>query len=103
MDRVLPEKVMYTSPFDKSLLDETLNLEANKSILSQLGNLEEHKVVKLAATERSIPDDELFYGNRQWGHGSKREFFTINETFDFGNGDEWDDGGVEGYNVLTEF
>ena len=103
MDRVLPEKVMYTSPFDKSLLDETLNLEANKSILSQLGNLEEHKVVKLTATERSIPDDELFYGNRQWGHGSKREFFTINETFDFGNGDEWDDGGVEGYNVLTEF
>ena len=102
MDRVLPEKVIYTSPFDKSLLDETMNLEANKGIVSQLGNLEEHKVVRLSATERDIPDDELFYGNRQWGHGSKREFFTVNETFDFANGEEWDDG-EEGYNVLTEF
>ena len=102
MDRVLPEKVIYTSPFDKSLLEETVNLEANKGIVSQLGNLEEHKVVKLSATERSIPDDELFYGNRQWGHGSKREFFAVNETFDFANGDEWDDGEAE-YNVLTEF
>lgn len=102
MDRVLPEKVIYTSPFDQSLLEETVNLEANKGIVSQLGNLEEHKVVKLAATERSIPDDELFYGNRQWGRGCNREFFTINETFDFGNGTEWDDG-EEGYNVLTEF
>lgn len=102
MDRVLPEKVIYTSPFDQSLLDETANLEANKGIISQLGNLEEHKLVKLNATERSIPDDELFYGNRQWGHGSNREFFTISETFDFGNGEEWDDCG-EAYNVLTEF
>jgi hypothetical protein len=102
MDRVLPEKVIYTSPFDQSLLDETANLEANKGIVSQLGNLEEHKVVKLNATERSIPDDELFYGNRQWGHGRNRDFFTINETFDFANGQEWDDGEEE-YNVLTEF
>lgn len=102
MDRVLPEKVIYTSPFDPSLLEETMNLEANKGIVSQLGNLEEHKVVRLSATERDIPDDELFYGNRQWGRGCNREFFTINETFDFGNGEEWDDG-EEGYNVLTEF
>ena len=102
MDRVLPEKVIYTSPFDQSLLEETLNLEANKGIVSQLGNLEEHKVVRLSATERDIPDDELFYGNRQWGRGSNREFFTINETFDFGNGEEWDDG-EEAYNVLMEF
>jgi hypothetical protein len=102
MDRVLPEKVIYTSPFDQSLLEETLNLEANKGIVSQLGNLEEHKVVRLSATERDIPDDELFYGNRQWGRGSNREFFTINETFDFANGQEWDDG-EEAYNVLTEF
>lgn len=102
MDRVLPEKVIYTSPFDQSLLDETANLEANKGIISQLGNLEEHKLVKLNATERSIPDDELFYGNRKWGHGRNRDFFTINETFDFGNGQELDDG-EEAYNVLTEF
>ncbi len=102
MDRVLPEKVIYTSPFDQSLLDETANLEANKGIISQLGNLEEHKLVKLNATERSIPDDELFYGNRKWGHGSNRDFFIINEKFDFGNGEEWDDCG-EAYNVLTEF
>jgi hypothetical protein len=58
--------------------------------------------VRLSATERDIPDDELFYGNRQWGRGSNREFFTINETFDFANGQEWDDG-EEAYNVLTEF
>ena len=32
----------------------------------------------------------------------KREFFTVNETFDFANGCEWDDGEAE-YNVLTEF
>ena len=47
MDRVLPETVRYASPFDQSLLDETAKLEANKSIVSQLGNLEEHRVVKL--------------------------------------------------------
>ena len=47
MDRVLPETVIYTSPFDKSMLEETAKLEANKSIVSQLGNLEEHRVVKL--------------------------------------------------------
>lgn len=102
MDRVLPEKVIYTSPFDPSLLEETMNLEANKGIVSQLGNLEEHKVVRLSATERDIPDDELFYGNRQWGRGCNREFFTVNETFDFANGEEWDDGD-ESYNVLTDF
>ena len=34
MDRVLPEKVAYMSPFDQSLIDETVNLPANKSIVS---------------------------------------------------------------------
>ena len=102
MDRVLPETVAYASPFDKSLIDETVNLPANKSIASQLGNLEEHRVVKLDSTSRDIPDDELFYGNRQWGHGINRQFFTVNETFDFQNGCEWEDPETE-YNILTEF
>jgi hypothetical protein len=102
MDRILPEQVAYTSPFDKSLIEETLNLPANKSIVSQLGNLEEHRVVKLDGSERDIPQDELFYGNRQWGHGMKREFFSVNQSFDFMNGTDWEDPEEE-YNILTEF
>ena len=52
---------------------------------------------------RNIPDDELFYGNRQWGHGQTREFFAVNETFDFGNGTHWDDGEGQEYSILSEF
>lgn len=102
MDRILPEQVAYTSPFDKSLIEETLNLPANKSIVSQLGNLEEHRVVKLDGSERDIPQDELFYGNRQWGHGMNRQFISVNQSFDFMNGTDWEDPEEE-YNILTEF
>ena len=51
---------------------------------------------------RDIPEDELFYGNRQWGHGQRREFFTVNQTFDFMSGSDWEDQD-DAYNVLTEF
>lgn len=84
------------------MADEILNSEAHKSIVSQLGNLEEYKPVKIGYSERDIPQDELFYGNRQWGLGMNREFFTVNETFDFQNGCEWQDPG-EGYQILSEF
>ena len=102
MDRVLPEVIQYNTPLDKSMVDEILKSDAHKSIVSQLGKMEEYKPVKIGYSEREIPEDELFYGNRQWGCGMNRQFFTVNETFDFGNGCEWDDG-EKGYNVLTEF
>jgi len=102
MDRVLPEVLQYNTPLDKSMADEILKSEAHKSIVSQLGKMEEHKPIKLEGSSRETPQDELFYGNRQWGHGSNRDFFTVNETFDFFNGDDWD-AGEEPYDVLTEF
>lgn len=91
MDRVLPDVIQYNTPLDKSMADEILNSEAHKSIVSQLGNLEEYKPVKIGYSEREIPDDELFYGNRQWGHGMNRQFFSVNQTFDFMNGCDWED------------
>lgn len=102
MDRVLPEVVQYNIPVDKSMSDEILNSEAYKSIVSQLGNLEEHRVVKVSGADRNIPDDELFYGSRQWGRGTNRQFFTVNETFDFMSGEEWGSSERD-YDVLTEF
>jgi len=91
MDRVLPDVIQYSTPLDKSMADEILNSEAHKSIVSQLGNLEEYKPVKIGHSERDIPDDELFYGNRQWGHGMNRQFFAVNQSFDFMNGTDWED------------
>ena len=47
--------------------------------------------MKLNPQERNIPDEELFYGNRRWGRGSNREFFVMNQGFDFMNGMDDDD------------
>ena len=102
MDRVLPEIVQYQVPMDRSLLNEIVESEAHKSVVSQLGNLEDCKPFKLSESERCIPDEELFYGNRIWGRGTNREFFAVNQTFDFGNGTDYDFGEGE-YQILSEF
>ena len=103
MDRVLPDKLSYMIPLaDIANLDEIFNSEQNKSVRSQLKNSERGTVITLNPTVRDIPEDELFYGNRQWGHGMNRKFFTVNQTFDFMNGCDWEDQD-EDYNVLTEF
>ena len=70
-----------------------------------MGNLEEYKPVKLNPHERNIPDEELFYGNRRWGRGSNREFFVMNQGFDFMNGMDDDDMVASGddYYILSEF
>ena len=49
-----------------------------------MNGLEDHKVAK--APKNIVKDDELFYGNRQWGSGVNREFFFVNQGFDFGSG-----------------
>lgn len=105
MDRVLPEVVQYQIPVDQSIIDQILNSDGYKSIVSQLGNLEEYKPVKLNPQERNIPDEELFYGNRRWGRGSNREFFVVNQGFDFMNGMDDDDMVASGddYYILSEF
>ena len=102
MDRVLPEIVQYQVPMDRSLLNEIVESEAHKSVVSQLGNLYDCKPFKLSESERCIPDEELFYGNRIWGRGTNREFFAVNQTFDFGNGTDYDFGEGE-YQILSEF
>lgn len=108
MDRVLPEVIQYQIPLDKSLVDEILDCDAHKSIVSQLGGLEEHKPIKLDSRNADIPDEELFYGNRIWGRGSQREFFVMNQSFDFNEGlsdDGFNYGEIEGqnYRILSEF
>ena len=103
MDRVLPDRLSYMIPLaDIANLDEIFNSEQNKSVRSQLKNSERGTVITLNSTVRDIPEDELFYGNRQWGHGQSRNFFTVNQSFDFMNGCDWEEGEEE-YNILTEF
>ena len=71
-------------------------------MVNQLKNSEKGTVITLNPTIRDIPEDELFYGNREWGFGQKRTFFTVNQSFDFMNGTDWEEPEEE-YNVLTEF
>lgn len=103
MDRVLPERLSYSIPIgDIASVADIVGSAQNKAVVEQLKSSNAGVVVQLNPTVRDIPQDELFYGNRMWGHGSQRDFFTVNETFDFANGCEWSDGEKE-YNVLTEF
>ena len=93
MDRVLPERVEYKNPTNQNLIGEIMTSQAYKSIVSQLNDLEDHKLVKLDYSDRQIPDDELFYGNRQWGSGRTPDFFVVNQGMDFMSGEDY--GGIE--------
>lgn len=82
MDRVLPDSVSYLTPPDPEVVQDTMASEAHQSVVSQLGGLEDCRVVKLRPDQRSLPNDELFYGGRQWGAGRQRDFFVVNQDYD---------------------
>ena len=58
-------------------------------MVSQLNDLEDHKLVKIDLVKRDIPHDELYYGNRKWGTGKTMDFFVVNQGMDFMRGEDY--------------
>ena len=101
MGRVLPERIDYQVGLSKEEADLILNSERHLSVVSQLNGLQENRLP--SAPGLDVKDDELFYGNRQWGSGRPSDFFIVNNSYDFKNSmDDWDcaDEGDDGWGWL---